>query len=122
MIDYRIVYRPGKAGTKPDSLTRRLGDLPKEGDSSDPRHQYQHQTVLKTHILDPKIIDLQCRTIYLDLIELHLSSILPSNPVILAPMDIDPDPGLEFEENEPQLDQNPLNPNEDPQDTPTQTL
>ena len=37
-FDYRIVYRPGKVGTKLDSLTRRLDDLPKEGDSLDPRH------------------------------------------------------------------------------------
>jgi len=31
-FDFRIVYRPGKAGGKPDVLTRRSGDLPKEGD------------------------------------------------------------------------------------------
>ncbi|EFQ88932.1 hypothetical protein PTT_14975, partial [Pyrenophora teres f. teres 0-1] len=26
-FDFRIQYRPGKQGTKPDSLTRRTGDL-----------------------------------------------------------------------------------------------
>jgi len=31
-FDFRITYRPGKAGGKPDALTRRSGDLPKEGD------------------------------------------------------------------------------------------
>jgi len=31
-FNIKIVYRPGKAGAKPDSLTRRSGDLPKEGD------------------------------------------------------------------------------------------
>jgi len=31
-FDFRIMYRPGKAGGKPDTLTRRSGDLPKEGD------------------------------------------------------------------------------------------
>jgi transposase InsO family protein len=31
-FDFRIIYRPGKAGGKPDALTRRSGDLPKEGD------------------------------------------------------------------------------------------
>ena len=31
-FNFRIVYRPGKAGGKPDALTRRSGDLPKEGD------------------------------------------------------------------------------------------
>ena len=57
-FNYRIVHRPSIAGTKPDSLTRRLGDLPKERDTSDPRHQYQHQIVLKTHVLDPKIVEI----------------------------------------------------------------
>ena len=37
-FDYQITYRPGKAGPKPDVLTPRLGDLLKEGDTSDPRH------------------------------------------------------------------------------------
>ena len=31
-FNFNIVYRPGKAGGKPDALTRRSGDLPKEGD------------------------------------------------------------------------------------------
>ena len=31
-FNFRIVYRLGKAGGKPDALTRRFGDLPKEGD------------------------------------------------------------------------------------------
>ena len=31
-FDFRITYRPGKAGGKPDALTRRSGDLPTEGD------------------------------------------------------------------------------------------
>jgi len=31
-FDFRITYRPGKAGKKPDALTWRSGDLPKEGD------------------------------------------------------------------------------------------
>jgi len=31
-FDFRIVYRPGKAGGKPDALTWRSGDLPEEGD------------------------------------------------------------------------------------------
>ena len=32
-FNYKISYRPGKAGGKPDILIRRLGDLPKEGDT-----------------------------------------------------------------------------------------
>jgi len=31
-FNFKIIYRPGKAGAKLDSLTRRSGDLPKEGD------------------------------------------------------------------------------------------
>jgi len=31
-FNFKIVYRPWKAGAKPDSLTRRSGDLPMEGD------------------------------------------------------------------------------------------
>ena len=31
-FNFKIVYRPGKAGGKPDSLTRRSEDLPKGGD------------------------------------------------------------------------------------------
>jgi len=40
------VYRPGKAGGKPDALTRRSGDLPKEGDE---RLLANQQAVLKPH-------------------------------------------------------------------------
>ena len=31
-FNFKIKYRPGKAGGKPDALTRRSGDLPKGGD------------------------------------------------------------------------------------------
>ncbi len=49
-FNFRITYRPGKSGTKPDSLTRRPGDLPE--DASNSHHLYQHQTVLKRKNLD----------------------------------------------------------------------
>ena len=39
-----LTYRPGKAGGKPDALTRRSGDLPKEGDE---RLLHRVQTVFK---------------------------------------------------------------------------
>ena len=42
--NFRIVYRPGKQGEKPDALTRRSEDLPKEGDE---RLQHQSRIVLK---------------------------------------------------------------------------
>jgi hypothetical protein len=43
-FNFCITYRPGKAGAKPDALTRRSGDLPKEGDE---RLLHQSQTILK---------------------------------------------------------------------------
>lgn len=49
-FNFRILYRPGKLGVKPDALTRRSGDLPKEGDE---RFAHQSQTVLKAHNLPP---------------------------------------------------------------------
>jgi hypothetical protein len=42
--NFCIIYRPGKQGEKPDALTRRSEDLPKEGDE---RLQHQSRVVLK---------------------------------------------------------------------------
>lgn len=47
-FNFHIMYRPGKLGAKPDSLTRRSQDLPHPGD---PRLQHQSQVVLKSHNL-----------------------------------------------------------------------
>ena len=51
-FNFVIQYRPGKLGAKPDALTRRSGDLPKEGDG---RLQQMVQTVLKPHNLDSAV-------------------------------------------------------------------
>ena len=51
-FNFVIHYRPGKLGAKPDALTRRSGDLPKEGDG---RLQQMVQTVLKPHNLDSAV-------------------------------------------------------------------
>ena len=51
-FNFVIQFWPGKLGGKPDSLTRRSGDLPKEGDE---RIKQMQQTVLKDHNLDPAI-------------------------------------------------------------------
>ena len=47
-FNFRIIYRLGKAGGKPDALTRQSGDLPREGDE---RTAFQRQVVLKPHNL-----------------------------------------------------------------------
>lgn len=47
-FNFKIDYRPGKAGGKPDALTRRSRDLPKEGDE---RLQHQSQVLIKPHNL-----------------------------------------------------------------------
>lgn len=49
-FNFKITYRPGKQGTKPDSLTRRPGDIPEGVD--DPRLQHQNQIVLKDHMIE----------------------------------------------------------------------
>jgi hypothetical protein len=51
-FNFVIQFRPGKQGRKPDELTRRSGDLHKEGDE---RLQQQSQVVLKRENLDPGI-------------------------------------------------------------------
>ena len=51
-FNFVIQFQPGKLGGKPDSLTRRSGDLPKEGDE---RIKQMQQTVLKDHNLDSAI-------------------------------------------------------------------
>ncbi|KAG0161061.1 hypothetical protein PDIDSM_8594 [Penicillium digitatum] len=47
-FNFKITYRPGKQGAKPDALTRRSEDIPKEGDE---RLAHQSQTVLKNENL-----------------------------------------------------------------------
>ena len=44
-FNFRITYRPGKEGEKPDRLTRLAQDRPKRFDDS--RQQHQFQTLLK---------------------------------------------------------------------------
>ena len=43
-FDFKMVYRPGRAGDKPDALTRRSGDLPKKGDE---QLEHNEQVLLK---------------------------------------------------------------------------
>lgn len=54
-FNFKITYRPGTEGAKPDAFTRRTADLPQANDQSDPRNLHQHQVVLKTRNIDDKI-------------------------------------------------------------------
>ena len=51
-FNFVIQFWSGKLGGKPNALSRKSGDLPKEGDE---RIKQMQQTVLKAHNLDPAI-------------------------------------------------------------------
>ena len=59
-FNYHITYHSDKAEDKSDALICQSGNLLKKGDTSDPHHLYQHQTVLKSHILNLRILKTQC--------------------------------------------------------------
>ena len=52
-FNFKIMYRPGKQGQKPDYLTRRSQDLPKGFE--DDREKQQFQTLLQSHQVDEDI-------------------------------------------------------------------
>jgi hypothetical protein len=52
-FDFKMTFRPGKSGGKPDSLTRRSGDLPETGDE---RLTHQFQTLLNPQNLSISMI------------------------------------------------------------------
>jgi len=60
-FNFKIVYWLGKASTKPDALTRRSGDLPKEGDE---RLKFPEQVVIK-----PQNLSLSATTMPTSIIE-----------------------------------------------------
>ena len=87
--------------------------------------------VLKSHVLDDKIkknlylklrtIDLQCQIIVLDLIQLHLCSVLPWSLIILALMNMETEEP-EVDDIKPQLNQGELNSEDDSANVLMQTL
>ena len=68
-FNFKIVYRPGKAGAKPDALTRRSGDLPKEGDKYDEHTKFQYQAVLKPQNLSELPLTLACGRVEVEDVE-----------------------------------------------------
>jgi len=117
-----------------NALTRRSEDLSKEKNTFDSQHQYQHQSILKIHVLNFNIIEnlalnifnikvmkLQSQIIVLDSIQLHLFSVISAFLQILAFMNLEIEE-FDVEDVESQLNQDTLNLDEDSADTFTQTL
>jgi len=117
-----------------NALTRRSEDLSKERDTFDSRHQYQHQTILKTYVLnfdivenlvldifDIKVMKLQSQIITLNSVQLYLSSVISAFLQILILMNLEIEE-FDVKDIKSQLDQNILNLDEDSADTFTQTL
>ena len=77
--------------------------------------------VLKSHVLDPRILKIQCQSITLNSIQLHLSSIQSSFFVTLIFMNFDSEESNP-DDAEPQLNQETSDSHENPADIPTQTL
>ncbi len=133
-FNYCITYHFNKINDKLNALTRHSEDLFKKKDTFDSWYQYQHQTILKIHVLNLKIIKnfifnilnikimmLQSQIIILDSVQLHLFSVFSIFLLILTFMNLEVEE-FNVEDVEPQLNQNILNLNEDFADTFTQTL
>ncbi len=133
-FNYHIAYRFDKIDDKLNALTRRSEDLSKERNTFNSRHQYQHQTILKTHVLDfdivenlalnafnIKVMKLQSQIITLDSVQLHLFSVISASSQILVLMNLEIEE-FDVKNVKSQLDQDTLNLDEDSADTLTQTL
>ena len=135
-FNYHIIYCSEKVESKSDVLTRRSDDLSKKKNTQNSRHLHQHQTVLKSHVLDLRIqedlqnlifelriIDLQCRIIALNSIQLHLVLLQSLSFIALVSMNLKfKELKLEVEDSESQLNQETLDSEEDSVDVLTQTL
>jgi len=121
-----------------NALTRRSKDLSKKKNTFNSQHQYQHQIILKTHVLNLKIVEnlifdaldikvmmLQSQIIILDSVQLHLFLIFSVFSLTLALMNLEVEEfNVENIEShlESQLNQDISNLDEDSADTFTQTL
>jgi len=113
-FNYHITYYLDKIDDKLNALTRRSEDLSKKRNTFNSWHQYQHQTILKIHVLDFKIVE----NLILDSVQLHLFSV---SSLTLAFMNLEVKE-FNVENVKSQLDQDILNLDEDSADTFTQTL
>ncbi len=133
-FNYHITYCFNKIDDKSNALTCCSENLFKKKNTFDSWHQYQHQTILKTHVLNLKIIKnlvfdvldikvmmLQSQIIILDSVQLHLFSVFSVLSLTLALMNLKVEE-FNVKDVESQLDQDISNLNEDSADTFTQTL
>ncbi len=133
-FNYHIAYHLNKINDKLNALTRRSKDFFKKKDTFNSWYQYQHQTILKTHVLNLnivknlvldifniKIMKLQSQIITLNSVQLHLFSVISALLQILTFMNLEIEE-FNIENIKSQLDQDILNLDEDSADILTQTL
>ncbi len=133
-FNYYIAYHFNKIDDKLNALTCCLEDFFKKKNTFNSQHQYQHQTILKTHVLDfnivenlildvfnIKIIKLQSQIIILNSVQLHLFSVISAFLQILVFMNLEIEE-FNVENIKSQLNQDTLNLDEDFADILTQTL
>ncbi len=133
-FNYCIAYHFNKIDDKLNALTCCLEDFFKKKNTFNSQHQYQHQTILKTHVLDfnivenlildvfnIKIMKLQSQIIALDSGQLHLFSVISAFLQILVFMNLEIEE-FNVENIKSQLDQDTLNLDKDFADILTQTL
>ncbi len=133
-FNYHIAYHFDKINDKLNALTCCSEDLFKERNTFDSQHQYQHQTILKTHVLnlnivenlifnifDIKVMKLQSQIITLDSVQLHLFSVISASSQILTFMNLEIEE-FDVENIKSQLNQDILNLDKDSADILTQTL
>lgn len=63
-FNFKLIYRPGAQGGKPDALTRRSSDRPQN--HYDERHEHQNQIILKPDKLSPGMLPISVNHAELD--------------------------------------------------------
>jgi len=107
-----------------NALTRCSEDLSKKRDTFNFQHQYQHQTILKTYVLNLNIVEnlvLDIFNIKIMKFQSHLFSVISALLQILVFMNLKIEK-FDVEDVKSQLNQHILNLDEDSADTLTQTL
>ena len=122
-FNYQITYRSNKIDDKSNVLIRRSENFFKKRNTQKSRHLYQHQTVLKSHVLDFRILNLQCKIVILNSIQLHLFSFQLSQSIILIFMNLNIEKSdVKIDDSKSQLNQDISAFDDDLVDVFTQTL